>query len=514
MSGISTTTADPGAAPDPQGPPAIEVAGVSKRFGSTCALVDVSFSIPRGEARALLGRNGAGKSTLVSLLTGLDTADEGELRVAGDELRGQDPRIGCVFQRSSLIPALTAAENVLLQHYPRRAGGPIDWSALARTAREHLDAWGIGGLADRPVERLEPIQRKVVEICRALVVEPAVLILDEPTAGLDHTDAERLFAVLDELRARGVTIVYISHHLDEIYRVCDSATVLRDARHVLTSPLAELPMDALVTAMVGDEPPAAAAARARAGDASGERLLSVRDVRVGERVGPVSFELRAGECLGIAGLEGSGKADFARSLAGLLPRAGEVTVRGRAVAQGSVPAALDAGIGFVPEDRHVDGLVPQLDVSENATMTVAPRLARRLLGVLPGVSRRGERDRVFGELARQWRIVAASPRQEISQLSGGNQQKCVMARALATGPDLLVLVNPTAGVDVSAKGSIVTTLGEVLDRGAGVLVASEDPDDFVLCDRIVVMFKGRIHTELTSGWTEADLVSAMQGAEL
>jgi simple sugar transport system ATP-binding protein len=493
--------------------PVIEVAGVGKRFGPTRALVDVSFAIPRGEARALLGRNGAGKSTLVSLLTGIDTPDEGELRIAGERLDGRDERIGCVYQRSSLIPALTAAENVLLQAYPRRTGA-IDWPRLRRTAREHLDAWGIGALAERPVEQLDPVHRKVVEICRALVAEPEVLILDEPTAGLDHRDAERLFAVLDRLRARGVTIIYISHHLDEIYRVCDSATVLRDARHVVTSPLSELSMERLVAAMVGDEPPAKAAERARERAGGGRVTLSVREVTVGERVGPVSFELRAGECLGIAGLEGSGKADFARSLAGLLPRAGEVVLDGRAVRAGSVPAALAAGIGFVPEDRHVDGLVPQLDVSENATMTVAPRLGRRLLGVLPRVVRRARRDDIYDALAREWRIVASGPRQSIAELSGGNQQKCVMARALATDPELLVLVNPTAGVDVSAKASIVGSLGQILDRGASVLVVSEDPDDFVLCDRILVMFKGRIYTELQAGFNEADLVSAMQGAEL
>ncbi|MBF6620579.1 MAG: sugar ABC transporter ATP-binding protein [Patulibacter sp.] len=504
-------------AEDPQGatqvPPAIEIIGVSKRFGSTQALCDVSMTVPRGASRALLGRNGAGKSTLVSLLTGIDTVDQGEIRIAGTVATGQDERIGCVYQRSSLIPALTAAENVLLRNYPRGRAGLIDWNSLRQQARAELDRWGIGELADTPVAALDPVHRKAVEICRALVVEPEVLILDEPTAGLDKRDGERLFDLLGGLRERGVTLIYISHHLDEVYRVCESVTVMRDARHVVTSDLGDLPMDALVAAMVGPDAPATAAARARDVGASNEVLMTARDAGVPGGVGPVDLEIRRHECLGIAGLEGSGKADLARALAGLLPRSGTLTVAGQLVPAGSVPAALDAGIGFVPEDRHHDGMVPGLDVSENSTMTAVTRIGRRLAAVLPRVIRRTRRDDVYRRLAETWQIKASSPRQSIAELSGGNQQKCVMARALATQPQLLVLVNPTAGIDVSAKASIVATLGNVLDDGAAVLVVSEDPDDFVLCDRVLVMFKGRISTELRSGWDEKELVAAMQGAE-
>jgi simple sugar transport system ATP-binding protein len=493
-------------------PPAIEVDRLSKRFGSTQALDQVSFSVARGEARALLGRNGAGKSTLVSLLTGIDRADEGRLRVGGIELSGHDKRIGCVYQRSTLIPAFTTAENVLLRHYPRRASGLIDWAMLRTRARESLSEWDIGDLADRPVEELHPVHRKVIEICGALVTEPDILILDEPTAGLDRQDARRLFDLLGRLRERGITLLYISHHLEDVFEVCDSVTVLRDARHILTARISDVTMAELVEAIVGEQPPAAAATRG-GGTPSREALLSVRDVRTKDTVGPVTFSVGAGECVGIAGLEGSGKADFARAIAGLEPRSGHVDVRGRKIRPGDVSAALDAGIGFVPEDRHRDGMVPALDVSENVTMTVAARLVRRWRRWLPGISRRSDRDTVYRDLQKQWRIVAASPRQPIDELSGGNQQKCVMARALAAEPDLLVLVNPTAGVDVSAKASIVASLGKILDGGAGVLVVSEDADDFVLCDRILAMVKGRVVSTLEPGWTEATLVAAMQGAD-
>ncbi|SHK09205.1 monosaccharide ABC transporter ATP-binding protein, CUT2 family [Pseudonocardia thermophila] len=493
----------------PTDPPAIEVDRVSKWFGPTRALDDVSFAVAKGQSRALLGRNGAGKSTLVSLITGIARPDTGELRIVGEPLHGQDDRIGCVYQRSSLIPAFTAAENVLIKHYPRRRGGLIHWRELRERARGLLDEWTIGDLADEPVERLQPMHKKIVEICRALVSDPEVLILDEPTAGLDKSDTARLFALLERLRERGTTVLYISHHLEDVFRVCDSVTVLRDARHVLTAGIGDVTMAQLVEAIVGEQPPSAVTRPPRASEAP--VVLSVRDVRVDDRVGPVDLELRAGECIGIAGLEGCGKATLARALVGLEPRSGEVVVDGREVEPGDVPEALRAGIGYVPEDRHVDGMVSVLDVSENSTMALAPRIGRRPLGFLPRLSRRADLDRAYAELARQWRIVASSPRQLISELSGGNQQKCVMARAFATDPRLLVLVNPTAGVDVSAKASILASLSSALDRGAGVLVFSEDADDFALCDRILIMIRGSVVAVLDEEWTEADLVAAMQG---
>jgi simple sugar transport system ATP-binding protein len=494
----------------PAPPPAVEVDRISKWFGSTHALDDVSFTVGQGQSRALLGRNGAGKSTLVSLVTGIDRPDGGELRIAGEPLHGQDDRIGCVYQRSSLIPAFTAAENVLIKQYPRRRGGAIHWPELRERARALLDDWTIGDLHAQPVETMQPVHKKIVEICRALVSDPDLLILDEPTAGLDKSDTDRLFALLERLRERGTTVLYISHHLEDVFRVCDSVTVLRDARHILTAGIGDVTMPELVEAIVGEQPPAAAARRA-ARDVDAPVVLSVRDVRVDRRVGPVGIELRAGECVGIAGLEGCGKATLARAIVGLEPRSGDVVVGGRTVEPGDVPAALDAGIGYVPEDRHVDGMVSVLDVSENSTMVLAPRIGERFLGFLPRISRRSALDHAYGELSRRWRIVASSPRQLISELSGGNQQKCVMARAFATDPQLLVLVNPTAGVDVSAKASIVTSLGTVLDRGAGVLVFSEDADDFALCHRILIMIKGSVVAVLDDEWTEADLVAAMQG---
>lgn len=519
-----TTVDAPTPAQPESGAGTIDVRSVSKSFGATKALIDVSMSVAAGEARALLGRNGAGKSTLVSLLTGIQRPDRGTIRIAGRAATTGASAIACVYQHSRLVPALTVAENVMLGHYPRRRGGAIDWGRVRHEAERHLAAWDLAPLAGLLVEQLDPVQAKVVEICRALTQSPSVLLLDEPTAGLDRDDAERLFAVVDRLKAQGVTLVYVSHHLEEIYRLCDSATVLRDARHVVTAPLGELPMQALVAAMVGaDAPPqltahataesSAPVAPAAVGEDAPVRLRA-RGLSVPDRVDRFDLEVRRGECVGIAGIEGSGKGEIGAVLAGLLrPAAGDVAVDGRPVGLGDVRTSLRAGIAYVPPDRHAQGLVAELSVSENATMTAARRLARRPLPGLPGLLLPSDRDRVYQGLAREWEILAASPQQAIGELSGGNQQKCVMARGLATDPAVIVLHNPTAGIDVAAKASIMGTLAGIFASGACGVVISEDPDDFALCSRILVVFQGRQIAALDADWTEGELVSAMQGAE-
>ncbi len=491
----------------------VEVQEVTKRFGRTVALDQVSFTVGQGETRALLGHNGAGKSTLVSLLAGVNRPDAGRVLVAGEEITGPSSRIGCVFQRSSLVPALSAAENVFRERYPRRRGA-VDWGEMRRQARVLLGDWEIAEVVDRPVEELAPIQCKVIEICRALALQPGLLLLDEPTAGLDRKDAEHLFQLLKRLRGQ-TTIIYISHHLQDIRRVCDSVTVLRDARHVLTRRLEALTDAEMVAAIVGEQQPQKSTGRRCVPVAAGAPVvMSARRICSGTRVGPVDVEVRAGECVGITGLQDSGKELFAQALVGLAPRSGQLRVGRKVVPAGDAARALDAGMGFVPQDRHRDGLVPGLDVCENATMTAAPRQARRLWGLGPRISHRGVLDALYERLSRQWRIVASSSHQRAAELSGGNQQKVVMARALATEPDLLVLVNPTAGVDVGARESITESLAALLDGGTGVVVVSEDAGDFTLCHRILVMGRGRIRAHLAGNASEADLVSAMQTAEV
>ncbi|MDQ0475316.1 sugar ABC transporter ATP-binding protein [Labrys wisconsinensis] len=496
----------------------VEVRAVSKSFGPTRALVNVSMTIAEGEVRALLGRNGAGKSTLISLLTGLQTPDEGEVRVMGVPATAATG-VACVYQHSRLVPALTVAENIMMGHYPRRFGA-IAWRRVAAEAEERLAPWELSSIAARPVESLDPVQTKVVEICRALSRNPRVLLLDEPTAGLDRRDAERLFGFIDRLKERGVTLVFVSHHLDEVYRVCASATVLRDARHIVTAPLGDLPKQALIHAMVGEHAPPG---EARGACAGAERAdggpgtspgLSVRGLSVPGVLEDVAFDVGRGECVGIAGLEGSGKGAIGAVIAGLLaPSSGSVEVSGRRYRLGDVRSAIRAGVGYVPQNRNIQGMVKLLSVSENATMTATRRLARPLIPGLLGILLKRDRDAVYRRLARQWQIVASSPDQPIGELSGGNQQKCVMARGIASDPDVLVLQNPTAGIDIAAKASITQSMAAILRRGASILVISEDADDFALCSRILVVNKGRLAAELSSSWTERDLVSAMQGAQ-
>lgn len=490
----------------------IEVRNVSKTFGATRALIDVSMTVAAGEARALIGRNGAGKSTLVSMLTGLMAPTSGEIVIDGRAARDATS-VSCVYQHSRLVPGMTVAENIAISRYPLSRGRRIDWREVDRIAREALAPWELDHLAGRLVEDIAPVQKKVVEVCRALAENPSVLMLDEPTAGLDREDAEQLFRYIDKLRKEKVTLIYVSHHLDEIYRFCDSATILRDSRVVVTSALTEMPKAALIAAMMGDTEQVVVTRRSGALAESSAIGLAVKGLTIGTAVQGVDLEVRRGECVGIAGLDGSGKAEIGAAIAGLIaPTAGTITVGGKAHRLGNVLAAIEAGIGYVPENRHLQGMVLSLSVAENSTMTALRRLSRRLLPGLPGYLDPAVLRREYERLARQWSIRAAGPDQLISELSGGNQQKCVMARALATKPDVLVLQNPTAGVDVAAKASIMKTLEDILAQGASVVVISEDADDFALASRIVVVNHGRFGSGFGAEWTDRDLVAAMQGA--
>lgn len=501
----------------------LDIRNVSKSFGRTKALEGVSFSIEEGECRAIMGRNGAGKSTLISLIVGDLTPDAGEVLIEGRP-SSQARSIVCVYQRSHLIPDLTVAENISFRSYPHRIFGSIDWSEVGRSCEQHLEPWGLAYLAGRMVRDIDPVQKKVVEICRALAKSPKVLLLDEPTAGLARRDADRLYSFVDSLKAQNVTIIYVSHHLDEVYRLCETATVLRDGQHILTEQLGKLEKQSLVSAMVGSDVKVDMARPLKAlantvphkpTTDAGKTGVAIEGLTVPGAFTEFSLNISPGECIGMAGLEGSGKAEIAAALAGLIkPTAGRVTINGRPLKLGDVRSHILAGVGYVPQDRHLEGMVQTMSVSENATLTAARRLARVLIpGVLTAVLSH-DRDRAFDQLARKWRLVAASPDQRITELSGGNQQKCVLARAFATEPTLLVLQNPTAGVDVAAKASIMETLRDVLAEGASAIVVSEDADDFSLAERVVIISNGSVTTELGSNWTDTELVTAMQGGNL
>jgi len=489
---------------------AIAVEHVSKSFGPTRALIDANLIVRQGESRALLGRNGAGKSTLIAMLTGLLEPDAGEIRVTGeggvDEGPGADS-IACVYQKSTLVPWLSAAENISLGAYPTTSIGAVDWRAIRSRAVSLLSEWGYESIANRIVDELPPLERKIVEICRAMSRGPKVLLLDEPTAGLDEGGVRELFIQIGRARERGVTVLYVSHHLEEVFEVCDGVTVLRDGRDVLTAPTEGLTVDDIVVAMSGEPIARVEARTASTGPLSDEIVLEVDGARIGSVVQGVSLSVRRGESVGITGLDGAGHIQLAESLAGQRPLDdGIARIHGAPIRSGQVDKAIRSGIGFVPEDRHEGGFVPALSVEENTTLTILDRILTRV-GLVSGSKRRSRYD----QLSTAWSIKAERPSQAAEELSGGNQQKVVLARALASDPEVVVLLHPTAGVDVTAKNSIYETLHALQASGRSLLIASTDDDDLAICDRVIVMSHGQITAELSAGYSEHELVSAVQG---
>ncbi|GIJ80720.1 simple sugar transport system ATP-binding protein [Micromonospora phaseoli] len=510
MSGTSRAAIDGPAGGDR---PVVEAVNISKRFGSTVALSEAGIVVRRGETHALVGRNGAGKSTLVSILSGLTAADAGAVAFDGrpaPPLGDRDAwrqRLACVYQKSTIIPTLTVAENLFLNRHARGSGRLIRWSELRRDAERLLATWSVEVDVRQPASTLSVEQRQFVEIARALSFGARFIILDEPTAQLDGAGISRLFTRIRDLRAQGVTFLFISHHLQEVYEICDQVTVFRDARHIVTAPVAELSRQALVAAMTGEDVTMPEADR-RPPSPGAAVLLSVRDL-VTRSGAEISLEVKAGEVVGIAGGGGSGKVEVAEAIVGLsCPAGGIVAVDGRVLRPGSVPDALAAGVGLVPQDRHREGLVPLLSIAENVTMTVPHRVGRH--GIISPARRDGLARRTIADLA----IKASGPQVPVSDLSGGNQQKVVMGRALASHPKLLVLITPTAGVDVRSKQTLLGVVEDVRRRGTAVLVVSDELDDLRICDRVAVMFQGRVVHETAQGWSDNDLVAAMEGVDL
>ncbi|GAA2883078.1 sugar ABC transporter ATP-binding protein [Streptosporangium fragile] len=490
---------------------AVEARGITKRFGPTIALNGAEISITEGETHALIGRNGAGKSTLVSILTGLQRPDEGEIRFAGQpapppaDRDAWRQRVACVYQKSTIIPTLTVAENLFLNRQTAR--GRINWRALRTRARGLLEQYGVDVDADAMAGDLGVEQRQLLEIARALSFGARFIILDEPTAQLDGPAIQRLFARMRALREQGVTMMFISHHLDEVYEICQSVSVFRDARHILTASVEDLPHDRLVDAMTG-EATAAYEYRTRTADASAPVVLAARNLGLAGRFEGIDLAVRSGEIVGLAGSGSSGKVGLAETLVGLRKAdTGTVTVNGTAVKGGDVPSTLRAGLGFVPQDRHHEGFVPLLSIAENATIPIAHKLGR--FGMISPARRRERGDRMISQLD----IKTTGPDQPVADLSGGNAQKVVLARALADDPKALVVINPTAGVDVKAKHSLLGAVEDAVDRGAGAVLVSDELDDLRICDRILVMFHGKIVKDVPRGWTDTELVAAMEGID-
>ncbi|MFF5516360.1 sugar ABC transporter ATP-binding protein [Streptomyces coeruleorubidus] len=491
--------------------PLAEARGIVKRYGPTTALADGRLTVLPGESHALVGRNGAGKSTLVRILTGLQAPDEGTVRFDGDPappLTDRDAwrrKVACVYQHPTVVPELTVAENLFINRQPLRRGF-ISWRRLKTEAARLLDTWDVRVDPGARTADLKVEDRQMVEIARALSIGARFIILDEPTAQLDNREIERLFTRMRTLQDSGVTFLFISHHLQEVYEVCQTVTVLRDARWITTAPVADLPRRALVEAMAG-ETIAEQAERLRTVAAAGPVLLDVRGL-TSPGYQNVDLTVRRGEVVGLAGSSASGKIELAESFTGLhTPTSGTARVDGAPLPFGDVQAALKAGVGFVPRDRHDAGLVFGMSIGDNATLSVLDRLGR--FGFVGTDRKRG----VARALIERLDIHAEGPDQPVSDLSGGNAQKVVMARALASGPRLLVLVNPTAGVDVKSKESLLARVDSAREDGTAVLVVSDELDDLRRCDRVLVLFHGRVVAEHPAGWRDHELIASIEGVD-
>jgi simple sugar transport system ATP-binding protein len=448
----------------------------------------------------------------VAALTGLIKPDKGQILLAGEKApalvdrTAWQARVACVYQHSKVVPTLTVAENLFLNRFDRRV---VSWRAMRGGARRILNEWGFDLDVDLLASELSVEQRQIVEIARALTIGARFLILDEPTASLEARAVDRLFGHVHRLKESGVGVMYISHHIEEIYRICDRVTVVRDGKHIVTGEVSALDQDAIVSAMVGSAVvPVSSSASTIASNAPVRlRVDNLSVTSIAGRVDDVSLEVRAGECVGLVGLRGSGSSTVGDVVAGLVrPNAGIVVLDGKPLAYGKVDAALARGVGYVPEDRHARGFVGLLGVDENLTLPILPRLSR--LGIL-SVRRRNE---AAGRLIRRLQVVASSGAQPVGELSGGNQQKVVVGRALSSNPSLLVIISPTVGVDVAAKAALLRIVEDARVAGAAVLLVSDDLEELRIATRLIVMVRGRIVREFRERpWDEAEPIAAAEG---
>jgi ribose transport system ATP-binding protein len=468
--------------------------GISKSFSRVRVLDEVDFELRPAEVHALLGGNGAGKSTLMKILEGVHQPDSGTIELNGETVRLSSPQdarehgIAMIFQDFSLVPSLTVGANIFLGAEPRR-GGMIDHRAVQEQAREQLRELGLDLDPRTRVGRLGTAYWQLIEIAKALSRDARILIMDEPTASLATSEVERLFELIKELKGRGISIIYISHRLEEISQVADRVSILRDGQRVTTGDAADLTMDQIIEHIAGESVGEALETERTLEPVESAPLLEVDHLVAGELVRDVSFDVREGEIVGIVGLMGSGRSEVARALFGIDKiSAGSVKLRGRRLAIHRPADAIEAGMVLVPEDRRIQGLVTAHGVQTNLLLPLLHRLTRG--GWLINDARGRQ---IYDRYAQRLSIKTASPRAPVQRLSGGNQQKVVLGKWLALEPELLILDEPTAGVDVSTRSEIVAMIRELADEGKGViLISSELTEVLALCDRIVVLREGRV----------------------
>ena len=493
--------------------PLLSARGLSKAFPGTRALDAVDFTLGRGEVHALLGENGAGKSTLIKCLTGAYRRDAGELRLEGVPINPRDTQeaqrlgIGTVYQEVNLLPNLTVAENLLLGRQPRRFGLVSTRRARAM-AEEILAPYGLDIDVSRGLDSYSIAIRQIIAIARAVSLSGKVLILDEPTASLDHREVEMLFAVVRDLRARGLGIIFISHFLGQVFEISDQITVLRNGRLVGSVPAANLDRVGLINMMLGRELGAEARGSGAAGAPAGPPFLTVTDFGRAGRIAPFDLTIRTGEVVGVAGLLGSGRTETAETLFGVTPHdSGAASIGGRRVALGSPREAIAEGFGFCPEDRKTDGVIGELSIREN--IILAAQAAR---GWTRPIARR-EQAALAEDFIRRLDIRTSDAEKPIGLLSGGNQQKVILARWLATNPKFLILDEPTRGIDVGAHAEIIRLIEELRGQGMSLLVISSELEELVVYSQRVIVVRDRAHVaELTGAAISVDgIIGAIAG---
>ena len=490
---------------DAGAPPMLVMEGAQKRFGAVVALADGRFDLRPGEAHALVGENGAGKSTLVKILAGVYRADAGHVVLDGQEVffdntaQSQGAGIAIIFQEPTLFPDLTVAENIFVGKQPLLRGRRIDARRMRATALSLFEQLGVKIDPDRLARGLSIADQQLVEIAKALRSEARVIVMDEPTAALTLAEVDRLFKVVETLRARGAGVIFISHRLDEVFALCQRVTIMRDGSHVLTEDVAAMTPQRVIRAMVGRD---LDALYPKTPSVPGEVVLHVERLTREGVFTDVSFDVRAGEIVAFAGLVGAGRSEVARAIFGIDRwDAGRVVVDGRELRSGSPSAAMAAGVALVPEDRRLQGLVMDLAIDRNIALSSLRRIRRGFL-IPPG----GER-RFAADWATRLQLKYGRMGHPVSTLSGGNQQKVVLSKWLARTPTLLIVDEPTRGIDVGTKAEVHRLLSDLAAEGLAVLmISSELPEVLGMADRIIVLFEGRISGEFTRAEATQDLV--------
>jgi ribose transport system ATP-binding protein len=487
--------------------------GIDKRFAGVPALRSASLEVEHGEVHALIGQNGAGKSTMIKILTGYYAKDAGEIVFDGKPVEFSSPQdaqksgISTIYQEINLVPYRSVTENICLGR-ERRRFGLLNWPAMHAEAEELLARFNIRIDVRQPLMTYPTAVQQMVAIARAIGFDAKLVIMDEPTSSLDDKEVEVLFGVIRQLKAAGVSIIFVSHKLDELYAVCDRVTIMRDGRTIRVSRMDDISKLDLVTAMLGRELSRVLHEDGDSQRASGPRdpLLTVEHLAVGRKVHDVTFDIREGEIVGLAGLLGSGRTESARVVFGAdRPEGGTIQFHNVPKPAAEPADAILAGMGFLSEDRKLEGIIPDMSVRENLTLAIMPQLAKN--GVVDEARSREIVDRFIERLG----IRCASPEQRIRELSGGNQQKVLLARWLCMNPRLLILDEPTRGIDVGAKAEILSLVRELAGQGLGVLIISSELEEVVeAASRIFVLRDGNTVAQLSGdAVNEQDVMAAM-----